>query len=129
MRSSVSAFWVELATAGELDAKLSLENGKLSRGEPDLAPWLTAGEELTGVDTGMLRDNAGVLRRGALIGGKEVEVGENASSAERFAPGFKGWSFAGREVGWVVEVNVNGYRKDWEDGEVDLARCGRVGVP
>ena len=28
----------------------------------------------------------------------------------------------GREVGWVAEVNVKGYLKDWEDGEVDLAR-------
>ena len=36
MRSSGSAFWTELFTAGELDAKLSFENGKLSRGELDL---------------------------------------------------------------------------------------------
>jgi hypothetical protein len=69
----------------------------------------------------MLKDNAGMLRRGALVGGNEG-VGENASSAERFAPGFEGWSSGSREAGWVVEVNVNGYRKDWEDGEVDLAR-------
>ena len=53
-----------------------------------------------------------MLRRGALIGGKEVVTGENASSAERFAPGFKGWSFVGRKVGWAVEVNVKGYLKD-----------------
>ena len=128
MRSSGSAFWVELVTAGELDAKLSWENGRLSRGELDLTPWLTAGEVLSGAELGMLRDNAGVLRRGALIGGNEVVVGENASSAERFAPGFKGWLFAYRDAGWVVEVNVKGYLKDWEDGEVDLARLGRVGV-
>jgi hypothetical protein len=112
MRFSGSAFWVEPVTAGELEARLSLENGKLSKGEPDLTPWLTAGEEFIGAEPGMLSDNAGVLRRGALIGGNEVEVGENASSAERLAPGFEGWSFVGRKVGWVVEVNVNGYRKD-----------------
>lgn len=122
MRSSNSAFWVELFTAGELEARLSLENGRLSKGEPDLTPWLTAGDELTDAEPGMLRDNAGVLRRGALIGGNEVVVGENASCAERLAPGFEGWSFASREVGWVVDVNVKGYLKDWEDGEVDLAR-------
>ena len=106
MRSSNSTFWVELFTAGELDAKLSLENGRLSKGEPDLTPWLTAGDE---VEPGMLRDNAGVLRRGALMGGKEVVVKENASSAERFALYFKSWSFVGREAGWAVEVNVKGY--------------------
>lgn len=99
-------------TAGELDAKLSLENGKLSRGEPDLTPLLTAGEEWTGTETGMLRDNAGGFRRGALIGGNDVEVGEKASCAERLAPGFKRWSFVGRGAVWVVEVNVNGYLKD-----------------
>jgi len=60
----------------------------------------------------MLRDNAGVLRRGALIGGKEVVVGENVSSAERFAPDFESWSFVSHEAGWVVEVNVKGYLKD-----------------
>jgi hypothetical protein len=119
MRSSNSTFWVELFTAGELDAKLSLENGKLSKGEPDLTPWLTAGDD---AEPGMLRDNAGVLRRGALMGGKEVVVGENASSAERFTLDFENWSYASREVGCVVEVNVKGYLKDWEDGEVDLAR-------
>ena len=113
---------MELVTAGELDARLSLENGRLSKGEPDLPPWLTAGDELSDVEPGMLRDNAGVLRRGALIGGNEQVVGENASSAERFAPGFEGWPFVNREVGCVVEVNVKGYRNDWEDGEVDLAR-------
>ena len=122
MRSFDSAFLVELATAGELDARLSLENGKLSRGEQDLTPWLTAGDELTGRDPGMFSDNAGVLRRGALMGGKVVELGEKASCAERLAPGFEAWSLKGREIAWVVEVNVNGYRKDWEDGEVDLAR-------
>jgi len=109
MRSSNSAFWVVLFTAGELDAKLSLENGRLSKGEPDLTPWLTAGDE---AEPGMLRDNAGVLRRGALIGGKAAVVGENASSAERFAPDFESWSFVCREAGWVVEVNVKGYLKD-----------------
>ena len=82
----------------------------------------------TGAKLGMLRDNAGVLRRGALIGGNEVVVGENASSAERFAPGFEGWPFVYREAVWVVEVNVKGYLRDCEDGEVDLARLGRVGV-
>jgi hypothetical protein len=87
MRSSNSTFWVELATAGELDAKLSLENDKLSRGELDLTPWLTAGEELSEAEPGMRRDNAGMLCRGALTGGNEV-AGENASSADRFAPGF-----------------------------------------
>jgi len=51
-----------------------------------------------------------------------VAVGENASSAERFAPDFESWSFVSRGAGWVVEVNVKGYLKDWEDGEVDLAR-------
>jgi len=69
MRSSNSTVWVELFTAGELDAKLSLENGRLSRGEPGLTPWLTAGDE---AEPGMLRDDAGVLRCGALISRKEV---------------------------------------------------------
>jgi hypothetical protein len=70
----------------------------------------------------MLRDNAGMSRRGVLIGGNEDVVGGSASSAERFAPGFEGWSFMGHEVGWDAEVNVKGYLKDWVDGEVDLAR-------
>lgn len=113
---------MELATAGELDAKLSLENDRLSRGEPDLTPRLTAGEELWGTETGILSDSAGVLRLAALTGGKDVEVGEKASSAERFVLDFEGWSFAGRKVGCVAYVNVNGYRRVWEGGEVDLAR-------
>ena len=77
-------------TAGEFDAKLSLEKGRLSKGELVLTPWLTAGEEFNEVEPGMLKDNAGMSRRGALIGGNEEVVGENASSAERFAPGFEG---------------------------------------
>lgn len=74
----------------------------------------------------MLKDDAGVLRWGALTGWNEVEVGVKVSSAERFAPGFKGWSFVGCEVGWVVEVNVNGYRKDWgEVGALTKYICDR----
>ena len=107
MRPSDSATWMELVTAGELEAKLSLENGRLSKGELDLTPRFTAGDELSEAEPGMLRDNAGMLRRGALVGGSEV-VGENASSAERFAPGFESWSCMSREVGWVAEVNVKG---------------------
>jgi hypothetical protein len=103
---------MELFTAGEPDARLSFENGKLSRGEPVLTAWLTAGDEPSEPEFGIHRDNAGVLRRGALMGGNEVVTGENASCAERFAPGFKGWPFAGREIGWAVEVNVKGYLKD-----------------
>ena len=67
---------------------------------------------MAGAETGMLSDNVGMSRRGALMGGKEVEVGENASSAERFALDVEKWSCVGREADWVVEVNVNGYRKD-----------------
>jgi len=70
---------VELLATGEPDAKLSFENGELSGGEPDLTAWLTAGDEPSEPEFGMLRDNAGVLRRGALIGGNEVVTGENAS--------------------------------------------------
>lgn len=90
MRSSDSVIWVELGTAGELDAKLSLENGKLSKGELDLTPWLTVGDELSETEPGMLRDNVGIFLRAAFTGGNEEVVGENASSAERFAPGFEG---------------------------------------
>ena len=98
MRSSDSAVCVEQITAGEFDAKLSLENGRLSKGEFDLTPWLTAGDEFSEAEPGMLKDNVGMLRRGALVGGNEEAVGENASSADRIAPGFEYCSFAGREV-------------------------------
>lgn len=60
------------------------------------------------VGPGILGDNASELRRAALVGGNDVAVGENASSAERFAPGFECRLFMGQ----VVDVNVKGHWKD-----------------
>lgn len=73
---------------------------------------------MTGAETGMLKVITGALCRGTLISGNEAGVGEKASSAQRFAPGFKGRLSAGCEVGWVVEVNGDGYQKACEEGEV-----------
>jgi len=64
VRPSGSVVWVELAMAGKLNAKLSLENGGSSEGEPALTRWLAAGDEPIEVEPGMFRDNAGMLRHG-----------------------------------------------------------------
>ena len=54
-----------------------------------------------------------VIWRGALMGGKAVELGP-VRNVRLQAPR------VGREVACVVKVN--GYWKDWEDGKVDLAQ-------
>ena len=68
-------------TGDALELKDSLENDcKGSDGEMELAD-----DGAVCVSSGISRESP-IVRFAGLIGGKEAEVGENASSAVRFAP-------------------------------------------
>jgi hypothetical protein len=126
VRSSGSVFWVEPFSTSELNTKAISENGRLSRGGPDLTPRSPAGDELSKAEPWMFVGDASALRRGALKDKNGGVAGGNASSAERFAPGFESWSLVGCEAGWVIEAGVKLCLKGWEGGEVDPEGRGRV---